>query len=127
MKKIIFLILLTFTIFNCRQKEELYFCHLYGWMQYDSTRINGIVLMVRDINPENTAYFRFRTDTTGYSPDSLPGFFEMDSVCYGTSNFQGSQIVAVLVDSIDNPGWPRQYWYLDLKSSVDTVELSLTK
>lgn len=83
--------------------------------------------MVRDINPENTSYYRFRRDTTGYSIDSQPGFFEMDSVCYATSGYQGSQIVAVMIDSIDNPGWPRQYWYLNLYGGVDTVELKLTK
>jgi len=127
LKKFIFLIVIAFTLFNCTHKEELYLTHLYGWVKYDTTYINGIVLVVRDINPENTAYYRFRTDTTNYSTDSLPGFFEMDSVCYGTSSYQGSQIVAVLVDSTDNPGWPKQYWYLNLSGSVDTVELNLIK
>lgn len=127
MKKIIFF-LIFLIIYNCTRKEELYFTHLYGWIKYDTLGgINGLKLLIRDINPENTDYYRYRPDTTGYSPDSLPGFFEIDSVCYGTSSYQGSQIVAVLLDSTDNPGWPRQYWYLSLSGSVDTVELNLTK
>jgi len=127
LKRIIFLAIITIFIFGCPRKEELYFTHLYGWIKYDTTGINGIKLVVRDINPENTNYYRFRPDTTGYSSDSQPGFFEMDSVCYATSSYQGSQIVAVLVDSTDNPGWPRQYWWLNLYGGVDTVELHLTK
>ncbi|MEO0206230.1 MAG: hypothetical protein ABIL22_06105 [candidate division WOR-3 bacterium] len=127
MKKIISLFVFIFVVFSCTNKEEMYFTHLYGWIKYDTTGINGIKLLVRDINPENTNYYRFRPDTTDFSSDSLPGFFEMDSVCYGTSSYQGSQIVAVLVDSTDNPGWPRQYWYLNLSGGIDTVELKLTK
>lgn len=122
---ILFVFLITFL--NCFQKEKLYFTHLYGWVKYDTTAINGIILRVRDINPEDPTHFRFRADTTGYSPDSLLGFFEMDSVCYATSEFQGSRIVAVLVDSLENPGWPSQYWYLDLSGGIDTVELHLIK
>ncbi len=128
MKKIIFLIIFIFVIFDCAKKEELYFTHLYGWAKYDTLGgINGLKLVIRDIRPDDTDYYRFRSVTTGYSNDSLPGFFEMDSVCYGTSNFQGGQIVAVLLDSVDNPGWPRQYWYLTLSGGVDTVELNLKK
>ncbi len=127
MRKILILIIAVLLLLYCSRKEELYFTHLYGRVKHDTTYINGIILIVRDINPENTAYYRFRTDTTGYSSDSLPGFFEMDSVCYGTSNYQGGDIVAVLVDSTDNPGWPRQYWYLSLHGGIDTVELNLKK
>ncbi|MEO0136398.1 MAG: hypothetical protein ABIL39_04010 [candidate division WOR-3 bacterium] len=128
MKKAILFIILAFVSFTCTRKEELYFTHLYGWLRYDTLGgINGLKILVRDINPENTDYFRFRPTITGYSPDSLPGFFEMDSVCYGTTSLQGSQIVAVLLDSTDNPGWPRQYWYLSLSGGVDTVELNLHK
>ncbi|MCX7994840.1 MAG: hypothetical protein N3A65_03570 [candidate division WOR-3 bacterium] len=128
MKIIISFIILALVVFNCTKKEELFFTHLYGWLKYDTLGgINGLNILIRDINPENTGYYRFRPTKTGYSPDSLPGFFEMDSVCYGTSNFQGSQIVAVLLDSTNNPGWPRQYWYLTLTGGVDTVELELRK
>lgn len=125
MKKIIFFTVIAIVVFNCTKKEELYFTHLYCWVKQDTIGINGLKLLVRDINPERTDYFRFRPVTTSFSPDSLPGFFEMDSVCYGTSNYQGSQIVAVLLDSVDNPGWPRQFWYLTLSGGVDTVELQL--
>lgn len=127
MKKIIFLVVMTICFFDCRHKEELYFTHLYGWAKFNSVGVNGIVLTIRDINPENTNYFRFRFDTTGYVSDSLPGFFEMDSVCYATSGMQGSAIVAVLLDSVYNPGWPRQYWYLTLSGGADTVEINLTR
>jgi len=128
LKKIIFLIIICFVIFDCTKKEDLYFTHLYGWAKYDTLGgINGLKLLIRDINPDDTDYFRYRPVTTGYSNDSSPGFFEMDSVCYGTSSLQGGQIVAVLLDSVDNPGWPRQYWYLTLSGGVDTVELNLTK
>ncbi len=127
MKKIILSAAIILILFNCSRKEELYFTHLYGWMKYDTTGRNGIILTVRDIYYENTEYWRYRKDTTCFSPDSQPGFFEMDSVCYATSSYQGSQIVAVLVDSTDNPGWPRQYWYLTLSGGMDTVELQLKK
>ncbi|MEO0095204.1 MAG: hypothetical protein ABIL46_00035 [candidate division WOR-3 bacterium] len=128
MKKTIFLIIIAFVILRCTKKEELYFTHLYGWLKHDTLGgINGLKINIRDINPENTDYYRFRPYTTGYSPDFQPGFFEMDSVCYGTSSYQGGQIVAVLLDSTDNPGWPRQYWYLTLSGGVDTVELKLKR
>lgn len=128
MEKAFISLVLIFIIFNCTKKEEMYFTHLYGWLKYDTLGgINGLKISIRDINPDNTNYYRFRKTITDYSSDSLPGFFEMDSVCYGTSRFQGGQIVAVLLDSIDNPGWPRQYWYLSLSGGVDTVELNLTK
>ncbi len=127
MKKIIFFIIITGVVFDCTKKEELYFTHLYGWAKYDTSGINGLNLVIRDIKPDDTGYYRFRPVTTGYSGDSFPGFFEMDSVCYGTSSYQGSQIVAVLLDSVDNPGWPRQYWYLTLSGVVDTVEINLRK
>ncbi|MBA7664264.1 hypothetical protein ES703_72321 [subsurface metagenome] len=54
--------------------------------------------------------------------NSFPGFFEMDSVCYGTTKQQG-RIVFIVIDSTENPGWPSQGWYPDIYGDVDTIIL----
>lgn len=130
MKQIFFLAGIILLIITCAQKEEPYFTHLCGWVKYpgssDTLGINDIILQIIDINPDDVNRSRIR-ETTTKSVDSLPGFFEMDSVCYGTSGYQGSQTVVVRVDSTKNPGWPTQWQYLDLNGGIDTVVLYLTK
>ena len=50
----------------------------------------------------------------------IPGFFEMDSVCYGTTNRQGN-LVSIGIHENENPGWPSQFYTPDIFGDVDTV------
>jgi hypothetical protein len=107
---------------NCAEEEEPFFCHLYGWMKSatDSTGLKDLKLKIWDIDPEDISRSRERTTTTS-SADTTAGFFEMDSVVYGTTKMQGSSYVTIVVDSIDNPAYPTQYFQPGIYGSVDTV------
>ena len=110
---------------NCLEKEVRYWTHLYGFAKLESNGngINGLTLIIGDIDPENTSITRVRETITANSADSIPaaGFFEMESVCYATENVQGSQIVWIMIDSTDNPGYTSQYQYVDLSGPTDTI------
>ena len=123
MKFLLLFLGLLFVILACSENEDLYFTHLYGWVKsrIDSSGRNNMVLSVGDINPENPNQNRLRDTTSAYNSDSLPGFFEMDSVCFATSSRQGSEIVGIAFDSTKNSGWPTQFQFFDLYGPVDTV------
>jgi hypothetical protein len=122
MKKLmIFAFLIAILALNCTTEEEPLVCHLYGRVIHDTTGVNDIKLKIWDINPYNVDQMRSR-ETTTRDENSTPGFFEMDSVCYGTTRRQGS-IVSVVVDSTDNPGWPSQIWQPDIYGDIDTIIL----
>ena len=119
----IILVALT-TCILCSREEEAYYCHLYGYIRnmIDSTGIDGMQIDIYDIDPEQTNQTRLRS-VTSTTADSISGFFELDSVCWGTSQVQGIGYVTIRVDSIKNPGYPNTNWLPDLHSAVDTVEL----
>jgi hypothetical protein len=113
---------------NCGENEVRYWTHMYGFAKLKSngSGINGLTLKIGDIDPENTHLIRVRETVTAHSPDSLHGYFEMDSVCYATSSAQGSQIVWIMIDSTDNPGYHSQYQYVDLSGPTDTIDYYIT-
>ncbi len=123
MKKII--ILLFFFVFvwiNCTDDEEPFLSHVYGWVYKtsDSTGINNLTIKIRDIDPHDLEVLRDRTVIT-QNKDTLPGYFEIDSVCYGTTKIQGTTYVTMSIDSVDNLTWPDTTWFPDLHGPVDTV------
>lgn len=123
MKKI--LILLFFFVFvwiNCTDDEKPFLSHMYGWVYRtsDSTGINDLTIKIRDIDPHDVNVLRDRSMIT-QSKDTLPGYFEIDSVCYGTTKIQGTTYVTMSIDSVDNPTWPNTIWFPDLGGPVDTV------
>jgi hypothetical protein len=127
MKKItLLLFLFMFVSINCTDDEEPLLSHVYGWAYKtsDSTGINGLILKIRDINPHDLEVLRNRTLTT-QTKDSLPGYFEIDSVCYGTTKIQGTTYVTMFIDSVDNPTWSDTAWYPNLRGPVDTVIIYL--
>jgi len=129
MKKITLLcILLSLLVLQCAETAEPLVCHVYGWVkkESDSTGVDGIILRLRDIDPYNTEQSRERLITTA-TIDSMPGSFEVDSICYGTSKMQGTGFVTIFLDSTSNPGWPNQYWHPDIYGAVDTVILYITQ
>ena len=129
MKKTIILSFLIFMfLMNCTDEGEPLIGHVYGWVrnEVDSAGVNDIILRIRDINPYNLEQMRNRTATT-MTEDSVDGFFEIDSVCYGTTKMQGIGYVTVFVDSINNPGWPNQLWQPDIWGETDTVILYITR
>ena len=113
-----------FVALNCTgEDEEPMICHLYGYMINNDTQtgVNGLVVRIVDINPYDLAQSRLRYDTT-MTQDSIPGFFEMDSVCYGTTKRQGN-LVSIGIHEDDNPGWPSQFYTPDIFGDVDTVHI----
>ena len=128
MKYLMVLIFGVSIFMNCMEEEVLYWTHMYGFAKLESSGsgINGLHLIIGDIDPENTNLTRIRETDTGYSPDSLRGFFEMDSMCYATSSRQGSGIVWIMIDSTDNPGFTSQYQYVDLSGPTDTIDYYIT-
>ncbi len=130
MKRLLAIIILFLVfLFNCTWKQgEPYFCHLYGYMKdvEDSIGVNNIFLYIKDLDPNNADKRRIRETKTAMSSDSMPGFFEMDSVCYGTTTREGN-FVEIYVDSIKNPGWATQLWVPIIHSEVETLILYLYK
>ena len=138
MRKIVICLipLLFVATFNCGgEPEEPFICHLYGYTQrirvindsipiYDTlSGVNGLILRIYDIDPYDITSGRLRYDTTE-TRDSIPGCFEMDSVCYGTTNNQGN-LVSIGIDTTENPGWNTQYRTPDIYGDVDTVLIYL--
>lgn len=135
MKKVLFfsLFFLLFVAISCGgEEEEPFICHhLYGYTQrirvindsipvYDTLAgVDGLILRIYDINPYNVSIGRLRYDTTE-TRDSVPGCFQMDSVCYGTSSNQGT-IVTIGINETENPGWNSQYQTPFIDGEVDTV------
>lgn len=103
------------------EDEEPLICHLYGYMINNNTQqgVNGLIVRIHDINPYDIATTRLRYDTT-MTQDSIPGYFEMDSVCYGTTKRQGN-LVVIGINETENPGWPGQYYTPDIFGDIDTV------
>lgn len=119
-------LIIIFTV-HCTTTDEPLVTHLYGYIRNASdstTGINGLILQIRDINPYDFNYARIREDTTR-TEDSLDGFFEMDSVVYGTTGQQGTGYVAIFLDSLQNPGWSSWIWYPTLFGEIDTIILYL--
>jgi hypothetical protein len=127
MEKLI--IITVFTVLlgvQCATEEEVpYFTHLYGYAREEAdstTGINGLILKIRDINPDDVNYWRTREVTT-HTQDALHGFFEIDSVVYGTSQQQGTGYIAIFLDSLQNLQWPSQIWYPTVFGLADTTIL----
>lgn len=124
MKKVLFcsFFLLFLVAINCGgEEEEPFICHLYGYMINNDNQqgVNNLIVRIYDINPYNVNSGRLRYDTT-MTQDSIAGFFEMDSVCYGTSKRQGN-LVTIGLDGTENPNWPNQFYTPDIFGDVDTV------
>jgi hypothetical protein len=123
MKHIIILLSLTalFCI-NCTDGAEPLLSHVYGWAnrKSDSTGINNLTIRIRDINCYALDQSRDRTVLT-HTVDSIDGYFEMDSVCYGTSNNQGTGYVIFFIDSINNPAYSDTNWFPDIQGPADTI------
>lgn len=120
-----FLIIL---VMSCAEEEEPFFSHLSGWVrrEVDSVGVNGLFLQIRDIDPDHLDQFRVRTTTT-MAQDSLDGYFEIDSVLYGTSQKQGTGYVAIIADSLYNNNWPSHIWYPNIAGDVAEVILYISK
>jgi hypothetical protein len=123
MKKALVFVLFSLLVVavSCSEQEEPLICHLYGYMINDITQtgVNGLIVRIIDINPYDVYQVRLRYDTTA-TKDSVAGFFEMDSVCYGTNKRQGN-LVNIAIDNSENPGWPNQGYTPDIDGAVDTV------
>jgi len=123
MKKIMLIILLIVSGYlSCTDAEEPFLSHVYGWAyrMSDSTGINGLTIRIRDIDVYDLGQLRDRTVLTE-TVDSLDGYFELDSVCYGTTHIQGIGYVIMSIDSVENPNWPDTSWLPDIRGPVDTV------
>ncbi len=129
MKKIGFFLPIILLCIACTESEIPYFTHIYGRLKLqgtDSTFIGGVILQISDLNPADLSRFRIREVTTAM-PDSILGYFEMDSVCYGTSAKMNNEIVSVYCDSIKNPAFPSLLWYPEIHghNGVDSIILNI--
>ncbi len=114
---------------NCAgEDEELFFSHLSGWVrnEADSMGVNDLFLQIMDIDPDNLSQLRERTTTT-MTEDSFDGYFEMDSVLYGTSELQGSGYVRIVADTAHNDDWPYHIWFPNISGEVAAVTLYISK
>jgi len=127
MKKILvfLLFLLAFLAIDCTDEEVPFICHLYGYMINGNTQqgINDMIVRIYDINPYDVRRGRLRYDTT-ITNDSIDGFFEMDSVCYGTSGHQGN-LVMIAIDDSENPNWSDTFYTPDIFGDTDTVYIHI--
>jgi hypothetical protein len=112
---------------NCTEDEEPLYCHVYAWVRdsADSTGVDGLVLKVIDLDPDNLSAFRQNTVTTT-THDQLQGFFEIDSLVYGTDKRQGSALVTFVADTLDNPSWQYTVWHPVISGDVDTAILYIS-
>ncbi|MGB3340247.1 MAG: hypothetical protein WBB37_02055 [bacterium] len=127
MKKIMILqFFIALVCLSCTDTEEPFLSHIYGWAYRasDSTGINGLTIRIRDIDAYDVTQVRDRTTVTEIM-DSLDGYFELDSVCHGTTSIQGIGYVIMFIDSVDNPNWPDTNWFPDIRGPVDTVTFYL--
>ncbi len=118
-----------FLTLNCAgEDEELFFSHLSGWVrnEADSMGVNDLFLQIMDIDPDNLSQLRERTTTT-MTEDSFDGYFEMDSVLYGTSELQGSGYVRIVADTAHNDDWPYHIWFPNISGEVAAVTLYISK
>jgi copper chaperone CopZ len=116
------MIIIVLACLSCADTDEAFLSHVYGWAytKSDSTGINDLTIRIRDINAYDLSQLRERTIITE-TMDSLDGYFELDSVCYGTTSIQGIGYVIIFIDSVDNPNWPDTNWFPDIRGPVDTV------
>lgn len=137
MRKIIVvsLFFLLVVAINCTEtEEEPFISHVYGYTNFVRISqdtifdtlpgVDGLILRIYDIDPYNIPTGRLRYDTTE-TWDSIPGCFEMDSVCYGTTNNQGN-LVTIGYDETENPGYSTQYLRPGISGAVDTIYLYFT-
>lgn len=125
------LFFLLFVVSKCTDTEEALISHVYGYTNfvritqdtiYDTLPgVDGLILRIYDIDPYNLSAGRLRYDTTE-TWDSIPGCFEMDSVCYGTTNNQGN-LVSIGYDEGENPGYSTLYLRPFISGAIDTINL----
>ncbi len=128
MKKVFMLcVLVAISTVHCTEEEEPLYSHVYGWVRTvtDSTGVNGLILKVIDLDPDNLPALRQRQVTTT-THNLLAGFFELDSVVYGTDQRQGTAYVTFIADSLDNPNWAHTIWNPNVSGDVDTVILYIS-
>jgi len=133
--EVLALFFLIFVGINCGEtEEEPFISHVYGYTNfvrisqdtiYDTLPgVDGLILRIYDIDPYNIPAGRLRYDTTE-TWDSIPGCFEMDSVCYGTTSNQGN-LVSIGYDASENPGYTTQYLRPYISGSIDTINMYFT-
>jgi hypothetical protein len=125
----VFLIFMFIVSTRCADDPgEPYYTDIYGWIRTasDSTGVNGLNLRIYDIDPDDLENSRMRERTTA-EHDLLDGYFEIDSVVYGTTKRQGVGCVTIVVDSTTNPAWPSQLWQPSLTGTVDSIVLYIYK
>ncbi len=111
------------------EDEEPLFTHLYGWVKTQANiGIDGLLLKIIDIDPDKLSQWRQR-ETITITKDSIPGYFEMDSVVFGTTKMQGTGYVTIILDSLEdqNKEWPTHIWYPNLFGEIDTLTLYISK
>ena len=108
-----------FLILGCPQANPV-FTNIVGHVK-DSTSlegIDGIVVVVRDLDPDDRLNWRIRRDTTE-SVSGDPGWYAMDRVCFGDE--ESVTWIIVGADSSDNPGYKTRALSVTVTGPVDTI------
>jgi hypothetical protein len=110
---------------HCADDDVPLFSDVSGWLRQDDSTtagINNIILTVGDIDPDDITSMRTRKVTT-QPKDTLGGYWEMDSVCYGTTQQQGTGYVRIILDTLDNPVYNYRVWLPNIFGPADTIIL----
>ncbi|HIE05781.1 MAG TPA: hypothetical protein EYP58_03165 [bacterium (Candidatus Stahlbacteria)] len=106
-------------IFGCNEPKPI-FTDIIGQTK-DTTSLNGvnsIIVILRDLNPDDRISWRIRRDTTE-DLDGDPGWYEFDDVCYGDETYITYVILGV--DSSDNENYESRQYNVTVSGPVDTV------
>lgn len=126
MKKYTLLIfLIALVMMHCAEDDIPLFSDVSGWLRQSdtlTTGINNVILTIGDIDPDDITSMRIRKITT-QTKDTLGGYWKMDSVCYGTSQQQGTGYVRITLDTLDNSTYPYRVWLPNVFGPVDTIIL----
>ncbi len=126
-KYIILGFLSALVIIHCAEDDIPLFSDVSGYLRRNdslTSGINNVILTVGDIDPDDITGMRTRKVTTG-PHDTLDGYWEMDSVCYGTTRQQGTGYVRITLDTLDNPAYPYRVWLPNIFGPADTVVLTM--
>ena len=119
MIKISLIALATIMFITCQENQPL-LSRLVGYAKDTLTMegTNGIIVILRDLDPVDRQDWRLRRDTT-VTQDGVNGFFEFDSVCYGDQDF--ATYIIYGIDSTENAGYQTRQYHFTPAGLVDTA------
>ncbi len=118
---------LTCVLIGCQKETIFYFSSISGYIKDSTTLtgVNGIVVDIYDYDASENMKGRLKGSYTTETYDGQPGFYKMDSVCYGST--KGILQIGVMVDSTKNPGYPTLRTLHSVSGEVEVLHDILIK